>query len=320
MSTTLTGSPELTHQALIYDSDEAFVSATTTFCLDGLALGDHVLAVTTETNIGLLRASLGTDAAEVEFVDAQDWYGTPGRTLAAYDHYVDVHKQPHRQVRIIGEPVWHGRDSVEEAEWTRYESVINAAFAHSSAWIVCPYDQRVLPERVVADARRTHPGILTGFGAQVSDAYADPALFTHASDAVSLSPAPDGATLAISFSSDLGWMRRQVADRATALGLAAEPAGRLLMAVNEVATNTLQHGGGQGHIRLWAEEASIICDITDPGQMNAPFPGYLPPGPAARGHGLWVVRQLCDLVEIRTGLPGTQIRLHLRSGLRSRVG
>jgi anti-sigma regulatory factor (Ser/Thr protein kinase) len=211
--------------------------------------------------------------------------------------------------------VWHGRNSVEEAEWTRYESVINAAFAHSPAWIVCPYDQRVLPDRVVADARRTHPGIVTGPGAQASDAYTDPASFAHSSDAMSMAPVPGSATPAISFGTDLGWMRQLVADRATALGLAAGPAGRLLMAVNEVATNTLQYGAGQGHIRLWAQETTIICEITDPGYLSAPFPGYLPPGPAAaRGHGLWVVRQLCDLVEIRTGLPGTRIRLHIGQG------
>jgi hypothetical protein len=30
------------------------------------------------------------------------------------------------------------------------------------------------------------------------------------------------------------------------------------------------------------------------------------------GHGIWVVQQLCDLAELRTGPSGTVIRLHMR--------
>jgi hypothetical protein len=29
------------------------------------------------------------------------------------------------------------------------------------------------------------------------------------------------------------------------------------------------------------------------------------------GHGLWLVHQVCDLVEIRSGDAGTTIRLHM---------
>ncbi|GAA3444377.1 anti-sigma factor RsbA family regulatory protein [Planomonospora venezuelensis] len=306
--------PELIHHALVYGSDEAFLSATTGFCRDGLAGGDRVLAVTTPANIGLLEDALGPAAAGVEFVAADDWYGAPGRTLAAYGRYVDAHKVRHRRVRIIGEPVWHGRSPAEEAEWTRYESVINAAFAGSPAWIVCPYDERTLPERIVADARRTHPKLLTGSAEHDSHAYTDPAAFAHASDHLPLPP-PAGAGEEIRFDADLGRMRQRVAARAAALGLSAGQIDRLLLAVNEVAANAVQHGGGHGRILLWADAAGIGCDVADPGRLSTPFPGYLPPDPLAdRGHGLWVVRQLCELLEIRTGRNGTQVRLHLARG------
>ncbi|MEO5875099.1 MAG: MEDS domain-containing protein, partial [Streptosporangiaceae bacterium] len=66
--------PGLTHQALIYQTDEAFVTSTSAFCRNGLQQGDQVLAVTTAANIGLLRDGLGDDAAGVEFVDAAHWY------------------------------------------------------------------------------------------------------------------------------------------------------------------------------------------------------------------------------------------------------
>ena len=83
--------------------------------------------MTTEANIELLRAGLGGAADRVEFVDARGWYDAPGRTLAAYNSYVNTHSPAHRRIRVIGEPVWHGRDERQEAEWTRYEAMLNVA-------------------------------------------------------------------------------------------------------------------------------------------------------------------------------------------------
>ncbi|MGS2645513.1 anti-sigma factor RsbA family regulatory protein [Streptosporangium sp. LJ11] len=303
--------PGLIHQALIYDTDQAFLSATTAFCLDGLARDDRVLAVTTEANIELLRSGLGDAAGQVEFVAARKWYDAPGRTLAAYNSYVNTHSPAHRRIRIIGEPVWHGRGERQEAEWTRYEAMLNVAFAGSPAWIVCPYDTRTLPGRIVADARRTHPDLLVDSSSRASRDYDDPATFTHAADHRPLPP-PAGTEATIRFDADLSRMRRRVAAWAAASGLSDERAERLLLAVNEVVANAVEHGGGHGEIRLWTDGPAIGCDVTDPGHMDTPFPGYLPPGlTGLRGHGLWVVRQVCDLLEIRTGLPGTQVRLHL---------
>ncbi|MFF3444269.1 anti-sigma factor RsbA family regulatory protein [Streptosporangium sp. NPDC002721] len=303
---------ELIHQALIYDTDRAFLSATTAFCLDGLARDDRVLAVTTEANIELLRAGLGGVADRVEFVDAREWYDAPGRTLAAYDAYVNTHSPAHRRIRVIGEPVWHGRDERQEAEWTRYEAMLNVAFAGSPAWIVCPYDTRTLPGRVVADARRTHPDLLVGGDSRASPEYGDPAAFTHSADRRPLPPPPAGTAATVRFDADLSLMRRWVSAWAVTAGLPDGQIDKLLLAVNEVATNAVEHGGGHGEIRLWTDGPAVGCDVTDPGHMDTPFPGYLPPDPTGpRGHGMWVVRQVCDLVEIRAGRPGTQVRLHL---------
>ncbi|WP_436761027.1 anti-sigma factor RsbA family regulatory protein [Streptosporangium sp. V21-05] len=304
--------PELIHQALIYDTDQVFLSATTAFCLDGLARDDRVLAVITEANAELLRAGLDDAADRVEFVDARRWYDAPGRTLAAYNSYVSTHSPGHRRIRIIGEPVWHGRDERQEAEWTRYEAMLNVAFAGSTAWIVCPYDTRTLPGRVVADARRTHPDLLADLGSRASEEYGDPAAFTHAADRRPLPPPPAGTGVTVRFDADLSRTRRRVSAWAVTSGLSGERIERLLLAVNEVVTNAVEHGGGHGEIRLWTDGPAIGCDVTDPGHMETPFPGYLPPDPTGlRGHGMWVVRQICDLVEIRTGLPGTQVRLRL---------
>ncbi|MGY1502641.1 ATP-binding protein [Streptomyces sp. QTS52] len=84
-------------------------------------------------------------------------------------------------------------------------------------------------------------------------------------------------------------------------------------AVNEVATNAVQHGGGTGRVTLWRDGGRIVCDVTDSGQTTTDwYLGYLPPSPTQPPrHGLWAVRQLCDLLEVQAQQAGTTGRLHL---------
>ncbi len=304
----------LIHQALLYDGDEDFVATLAPFCSEGLARGERVFAVTTPGNIALLRDALGGRAGGVEFTVADEWYRAPGRTLGAYSRYVDEHKAAHGRVRVIGEPVWLGRSAEAEAEWTRYESVVNVAFASSPAWIVCPYDRRMLPEHIVAYARRTHPVLLMGEGPRASEVFTDPAAFVYEGDELPLPAPPDvaGSVLDVDFDADLALLRGRVAEYAAGLGLPGERVELLLVVVNELAANSVQYGGGGGRFRLWARRDDVVCDVIDDGRMLEAFPGYLPPSASARrGHGLWVVRQICDLVQIRTDPLGTQVRVYL---------
>ncbi|GAA4811880.1 sensor histidine kinase [Streptomyces ziwulingensis] len=304
----------LVHHGLIYGSDREFLATTVPFCAEGLERDDAVLAVTTPANIDLLSEALGAASRRVEFVDAADWYEAPGRTLGAYHRYVDRRTGPggHRRVRVIGEPVWHGRDPVETAEWTRYESAINLAFARCPAWIVCPYDTRVLPRGVVADARRTHPRLAVARHGRSSAGYADPA----ADDGWRRPPLPlasEGEELVMRFGADLSAVRTQVAKAAAELGLSGERAQRLVFAVNEVATNAVQHGDGGGRLAVRRAGRRIVCDVTSEGSGGPEwYLGYLPPDPGApNGHGMWVVRQLCDLLEVHCDEATTTVRLHV---------
>ncbi|WP_171990961.1 sensor histidine kinase [Streptomyces sp. JHA26] len=304
----------LTHQALVYGSDQEFLATTVPFCLEGLERRDAVLAVTTPANIDLLRRALGKASERVEFVDADAWYRTPGRTLGAYHRYVDRHTRTgrHQRVRVIGEPVWHGRDSLETVEWGRYEAAINVAFAPCPAWIICPYDTRVLPEDVVAGARRTHPHLAVAASSRPSGRYADPTT----DDGWHWPPAPvsgEGEEAAMRFGADLSAVRSTVAEAAAGMGLSPDGTRRLVFAVNEVATNAVQHGGGTGHLTVRRAGRRIVCDVTSTGTGRPDwYLGYLPPDPRQRrGHGMWVVRQLCDLLEVHTDQDSTTVRLHI---------
>ncbi|MFJ8942925.1 anti-sigma factor RsbA family regulatory protein [Streptomyces sp. NPDC102395] len=305
---------ELTHQGLFYAGGEEFLAATVPFCREGLARDDAILAVTTPANIDLLRRALGKASKRIEFADAADWYRTPGSTLGAYHRWVDRRTAgaPDRHVRLIGEPVWHGKDVLETAEWTRYESAVNIAFAGCAASIICPYDTRTLPDGVLADARRTHPEVAVDGAGRPSERYAEPT----AGDTWRRPLAPlvaEGEEAVMCFGADLSPVRTAVAEAATALGLSGERAQRLVFAVNEVATNAVQHGSGDGRVIVRRAGGRVVCDVTSTGRNEADwYLGYLPPDPHQRsGHGMWVVRQLCDLLEVHTDHDSTTVRLHI---------
>jgi anti-sigma regulatory factor (Ser/Thr protein kinase) len=303
--------PSLVHQALLYEDAQQFLASILPFVREGMDRGEPVLAVVSKNNSALLREELGSAATDVTFVDPMRWYDAPGRTLAACYRYVQERREGQERVRVIGEPVWSGWDQLETAGWKRFEASLNIAFAAAPAWMICSYDQRVLPPEVLADARRTHPQFS---GGTRNEEYADQRRF-YAEWQLELAAAPEGGYAALSFDGDPAPVRQFAADQATRLGL---PAGRiddLVLAVNEVVTNAIRHGAGHGRVRIWRDERYVVCDVFDPGtNANEPF-GYLPPDPDSEGgHGLWITRQLCELVEIRTLPTSTTVRLYIRLG------
>jgi anti-sigma regulatory factor (Ser/Thr protein kinase) len=301
--------PSLIHQALLYRDAQQFLSAVLPFINEGLDRGEPVLAITTGPNESMLRGELGKSAEDVEFVDPVRWYEAPGRTLAACNRYVQERRDGQEWVRVIGEPVWAGWNDLETAGWKRFEASLNIAFATAPAWMICSYDQRSLSPDVLADARRTHPQLSDG---RQSVEYTDPNAFCAAWEP-DLTPAPDGMYRALSFDGDPAPVRRFVLTQASLLGL---PPGRLddlVLAVNEVATNAIRHGAGNGQVRVWRDEQYLVCEVSDSGHASDAVFGYVPPSPYSEGgHGLWITRQLCDLVEIRSVPTGTTVRLYLR--------
>jgi anti-sigma regulatory factor (Ser/Thr protein kinase) len=67
--------------------------------------------------------------------------------------------------------------------------------------------------------------------------------------------------------------------------------GDLVIAVSELAANTLAHTSGPGSLALWATDSEVICQVNDTGQLANPLAGRLRPDPAAagggRGYGLY---------------------------------
>jgi anti-sigma regulatory factor (Ser/Thr protein kinase) len=87
----------------------------------------------------------------------------------------------------------------------------------------------------------------------------------------------------------------------------------LVIAISELTANTLRHTGGGGTVQVWRTSEEIICQVADTGQIADPLARYQARSDElVGGNGLWVVNQVCDLVQARTGQAGTTTRVHMR--------
>jgi anti-sigma regulatory factor (Ser/Thr protein kinase) len=114
------------------------------------------------------------------------------------------------------------------------------------------------------------------------------------------------------YTTDLSEVRARVRSHARQAGLPETRANDLVLAVSEVAANTLRHARSAGTLTIWHDDSEIVCEIRDSGIITDPLVGQRrPPADALAGHGLWLVHQLCDQVELTSGDGGTTIRMHM---------
>jgi anti-sigma regulatory factor (Ser/Thr protein kinase) len=125
--------------------------------------------------------------------------------------------------------------------------------------------------------------------------------------------APPAYAESVPFDLDLSPLRSLVRARARAAGLAPHRVVDLVLAVGEATANTVRHAGGAGILRVWHDEAEIVCEVSDLGRMDDPRTGQLPPPAGTRGgQGLWIIHQACDRVEVHSSDAGTVVRMHMR--------
>ncbi|WP_068926456.1 anti-sigma factor RsbA family regulatory protein [Planobispora rosea] len=293
------------HTAVAYGSDEDFLTLVPPLVADALRDDRDVLVVTCERKLGLLDGVLGEDARRIDREVTEHWHVSPGRTLAAHHEYA----RRGRQTTIISEPPWSAWDERQTLEWIRYESAINVALAGLPTAVWCLHDRAAAPGHLA----HTHPAHLNAHGVEPNDLYTPPERLVLPGDGSPLADPPATAVVTAFTAETMGGLRRAVTAQAREAGMDRNLVASFVLSVSEIAANSVEHGAGHGRVTVWAEGDKLVGEVTDSGGgLDDPLAGYRPPEPESlRGYGLWISRQLCDRVEIRSSPGLLRIRLHM---------
>lgn len=311
------------HELMLWDDDAAYLDRTVPFITGALAEREPVMVAVPAERWRLLAPALGDGADQVQHVDMSTLGRNPARMLPLLLGFVQEAARGGRPLRGIGEPVWVGRRPEEIAECQLHEALVNLAVPQDAPLrLLCPYSTAGLPSAVLQEAARTHHPV-DGAGprhavgpVEATAPGSTPAAAPSAREHVQhlhrrRLPEPaevDGRLLVAR--GGLSAVRALTAEHATAAGLAPGLVADLVLAVNELVANSLDHGGGTGLLRIWRRPDALVLEVSDTGTFDDPLIGRSTPSPhQARGRGLWMVHQLCDLVQVRSTPEGTVTRL-----------
>lgn len=299
------------HEALFYADADELLAGVLPFVGTGLERGEAVLVIVADAARRELEAQLGR-GERIRFAAMEEVGRNPARIIPAWRDFVAAARADGVGMRGVGESIWGGREVPVVEECERHEALLNLAFAGAPAWSkLCPYNVAELDDEVLDAAARCHPFLREGATAAVSSPYAGIADARWVFDG-ELGPPPPGAAELRFGTAELSALRRLVEDWGAGAALARGQIESLVLAVNEVATNSVRHGGGAGLLRVWRDPGGLVCEIRDRGRFEAPLVGRVRPGSAQLGgRGLWIANQTCDLVQIRSGAEGSVVRLRV---------
>ena len=303
------------HEALPYGADTTLVDQVSKFLVPALDKGEPVLIATRAESLSSLQKAFGGHAL-LDLTPIEEVGRNPGRLIWLWQDFLDRNGAAERTVWGIGEPIYAGRDAAEMAEGQIHERLLNRAFNGSqfALHLGCPYDTSSLPGDVIEEMGSSHPFIGAGVESRDNEGF-QPA--GRQAPPAPLSPALIADEAFIPFDKQsLGKMRRRMAGEARDCGVDENRISDLLLAVNEIATNSIVHAGS-GSLGVWQENGQIVCEVRDQGFIDDALVGRIRPATTGgRGRGIWFAHQVADLLQFRSEPSGTRCRIIFDCGSR----
>jgi anti-sigma regulatory factor (Ser/Thr protein kinase) len=298
----------LRHVAFFYRDQADRRAQTLSLVRAGLARGEPAFVALPGDEASLIAEQLDGDPGELECADITATGRNPARLIPEVRAFIDKHAD--QRVLVVGEACWPHRSAAELREATRHEALMNLAFAQSNATITCAYDATHLPPSAITDATWTHPEYLAAGQPVMAPGHLP--RWDVPPDCDRPLPRAPASAEGLTYDTDLAPVRRLAERHARGAALGPDRSADLVLAASEVAANTLDHTKSGGTFQIWRDRNEILCEVHDHGWITDPLAGRVRRGPDGRGHGLYLVNQVCDLVEVRTGPAGTTIRMHMR--------
>ncbi len=304
---------EFEHPAFMYSDTDSLVDYLVPYIHSGLDEHAFVFVALKSEHIGALRSVLGDDARRTAVVDTAKWHPHPNTRLnALHQIAADAAGNGSSCLRLAVEPVWPQRRELV-SEWQRFESALNHVLAPYHGSLVCLYDASDLDPSIVDVAESTHPHVHRAGERSASTHFESPDAFLRRWHDDAAIPASEPRH--VQSIEELASIRAELTGVATDLRLPLRKTHDLCLAANEILTNALIYGSGPVEMWTYIEDGFLVVEVRDRGNGIAdPLVGYRPP-PTFKvgGRGVWLARQVVDLLEIIPTEHGTIAKLYLRA-------
>ena len=301
---------EALHALLRYDSPESLCARAVPYVREGLDRGEAVIAVVSTGVEQVLRSALGDDAGQVRWQAGDVSYGRLGAMFEGFRRFLAEQRAAGVPMRLLAHNDALGTEE-RMAAYLRFEAMANEVYRPYGYRWACLYDTRAYSAQTLRHVGQVHPRLLEPGGREIRNGdYLEPSAYLARSGPPPPPPAAVQLDLPVTGPGQLVLVRRLLGRWADLHGM-GDRAGDVVTAVGEAVTNGLEHGAPPVWVRAWTADGLARVHVHDRGL--APIPataGYHRPARMLdRGHGLWVARQLADVVTTHTDRGGTTITL-----------
>ncbi|SCE93235.1 ATP-binding protein [Micromonospora mirobrigensis] len=118
-------------------------------------------------------------------------------------------------------------------------------------------------------------------------------------------PAATATILAADFTAaTVTALRHRLKASVTTAGLTGDSGDDFVLAVHELVTNAVRHGGGRGRLTLYRTDDVLVCEVSDDGDSAAELPVQLPATDIPGGRGLWLAHRFTEGLILTRGVSG----------------
>jgi anti-sigma regulatory factor (Ser/Thr protein kinase) len=303
------------HAAAMYDSDDSLRGQVEPFLRAGLDRGDAILAMVPARVEQVLRAALDGGGDRVQWRKPNLSRRRPGEVFDDFHRFLAERHAAGESARLLTENDLDG-DPDRLAAYLRFEAVSTEILRPYGFPWTCLYDRRRHPEEMLTCVGEVHPQLTTHRGPPVPSTTYIPVDAYLTSHAGPVSPVPEPVDMDVELATTraLPALRHRLPTRATSGHTGGDEIDLMLVAVTEVVTNALQHGKPPCRVRAWESGRVSYVRVDDHGHATGlATAGYQRPAtPATSSTGLWLARQLADVIHTQTSAAGTAVELQFR--------
>lgn len=304
--------PRFAHGLVRHDGPEDFVDRAAPLAAAAMDRGDQVTLAVSPATEELLRARL--DGPVTSLTALATAARGSGQTVAAW------RARELRALSSSGRPVFvltehdAALDGPDGSYWTELEAALNISLGGLPVTQLCGYPEFPLHQVVGDAALANHPLLLHEGELTHNPEHRSPAqVMANLPVAPPQVLGPPDVFLRYN-TFELSRVRGAVEDAVRGTELETARGEDLVLAVNEIATNAVEHGSSQAELFVWSGPDELVCELHDEGRLDVPLIGLAPPHPSqARGRGTWIARQLCDALHVWHDSGGTHVRLLARA-------